>query len=64
MRLLLVEDDEAVRQVARRYLLDLGYAVHEAATPSEARELFDRHGDRIAMLITDVIMPEESGEAL
>ncbi len=62
--LLLVEDDERVRRMAERGLQAFGYTVLVAATPSEALELVDTNADRIALVITDVIMPEMSGRSL
>jgi DNA-binding response OmpR family regulator len=35
--------------------------VHSAATPQEALALADRHGDAIAALVTDIVMPGMSG---
>ena len=62
--ILLVEDEEAVRRLAARSLTRAGYQVLEAATPSEARALFDEHAAQIALLLTDVVMPEMRGPAL
>ena len=62
--ILLVEDEDAVRRLAARSLTRAGYHVLEAATPSEARALFDRHASEIALLLTDVVMPEMRGPAL
>ena len=53
---LLVEDDAAVRQVVRRSLLDLGYAVLEAENGVEARAIL-ANTPGIALLLTDVVMP-------
>ena len=53
---LLVEDDVAVRQIVRRSLLDLGYAVLEAENGVEARAIL-ASTPGIALLLTDVVMP-------
>ena len=53
---LLVEDDAAVRQIVRRSLLDLGYAVLEADNGVEARAILASTSG-IALLLTDVVMP-------
>ena len=53
---LLVEDDAAVRQVVRRSLLDLGYAVLEAENGIEARAILASTLG-IVLLLTDVVMP-------
>ena len=59
-----VEDEEAVRRMTVQMLTRAGYRVVSAATPAEARTVFDRHGDTIALLVTDVVMPEMHGPAL
>ena len=59
-RVLMVEDDPAVRQVSRAMLEHLGYDVVEAADGREALERFDADGD-FAILILDVVMPGLSG---
>jgi CheY-like chemotaxis protein len=62
--LLLVEDEEQVRSVARDILLGHGYRVLDAASPSEALALSAAYGARIDLLVTDVIMPEMNGRVL
>lgn len=59
--ILLVEDEVAVRQVTRRILESEGYAVLTASDAVAARAIFEQHGDAIALMITDVMMPGESG---
>jgi two-component system cell cycle sensor histidine kinase/response regulator CckA len=61
--ILLVEDDEQVRTLARQILAQSGYQLLVARGPSEAVELAARPG-RIDLLVTDVIMPEMSGLTL
>lgn len=53
---LLVEDDASVRQVVRRFLLDLGYSVVEAENGVEARDILSG-ASGIDLLLTDVVMP-------
>jgi PAS domain S-box-containing protein len=53
---LVVEDDEDVRQVAVGFLDSLGYAVLEAADPRQAMEMLERNA-RVDLLFTDVILP-------
>jgi PAS domain S-box-containing protein len=53
---LLVEDDQAVRRVVRRTLLELGFAVIEAENGVEAMQILDQTAD-IALLLSDVVMP-------
>ena len=62
--ILLVEDEDALRAVVARMLAQAGYAVLDARAPGEAIALFDTHQDDIALLLTDVIMPEMNGPAL
>ena len=61
---LLVEDDEAVRDFARRALEDSGYAVWTAASGPEALELAAAHVGQIHVVVTDVIMPGMHGREL
>jgi CheY-like chemotaxis protein len=63
-KLLLVEDDDVVRNATRRILASGGYTVFEAAGPERARQLFAEHEGEIDLLVTDVMMPGESGAAL
>ncbi len=61
---LLVEDDRPVREVVRRWLVELGFAVIEAESGDEAMQILDQT-PRIALLLTDVVMPGEvDGRAL
>jgi two-component system, cell cycle sensor histidine kinase and response regulator CckA len=57
--ILLVEDEDAVRDLVRRVLEDAGYRVLAAARPSEAQRLASAH--EVDLLLTDVVMPEMSG---
>jgi hypothetical protein len=61
---LLVEDEPAVRLVARKILERLGYAVLAAATEAEAATLCSEHPGPIHLLLTDVVMPGKNGVAL
>ncbi|HTN51266.1 MAG TPA: PAS domain S-box protein [Anaeromyxobacter sp.] len=58
---LLVDDDHSVRRTAARGLERLGYRVLEAATPSEALAVAAKHLGPIHALVTDVVMPGQSG---
>jgi DNA-binding NtrC family response regulator len=60
-RVLVVEDDAAMRRVACRILDNAGYDVLEAGDAEDALvALEQRHGD-INLLLTDVVMPGASG---
>jgi two-component system cell cycle sensor histidine kinase/response regulator CckA len=62
-RLLIVEDDEAVRTLARTVLSECGYTIELANDGAEALALLEK--DRgFHLIITDVIMPRVSGRQL
>jgi signal transduction histidine kinase/CheY-like chemotaxis protein len=58
---LVVEDDDAVRNISARTLRAQGFAVLEAASGHEALELFARTGATVDLVLTDVVMPGISG---
>jgi PAS domain S-box-containing protein len=60
--LLVVEDEDSVRQLAARLLRDSGYEVIEAAGGEEALEALD--GGPVDLLLTDVVMSGMSGREL
>jgi len=62
--ILLVEDEQGVREIARIVLASYGYTVLEAKNGQEALAIVDRHKGPIHMCITDVVMPEMSGRQL
>ncbi len=62
--ILLVEDEDLVRDYARRALELFGYRVLEAAAGDEALELYQREGEGIDLLLADVVMPRLSGPDL
>ncbi len=62
-RILLVDDEESVRDVTRRILERLGYVVETAAGADQARRVIAVTGCP-DLLVTDVIMPDESGPQL
>ncbi len=61
---LLVEDDGAVRRLARLVLEQLGYTVLEAADPESAIRRTGEGPGEIALLITDIMMPRMGGREL
>jgi PAS domain S-box-containing protein len=58
---LVVENEEAIREVTRRMLVRNGYRVFTAASGTEAIEIARQHGAAIRLLLTDVIMPQMLG---
>lgn len=58
---LLVDDEEVLREVGRAMLTELGYEVVEAENGRHAVEKYSALHDRISLVILDVIMPEMSG---
>jgi CheY-like chemotaxis protein len=63
-RLLVVEDEDAVRRLAALVLRRAGYLVLEAASAKEAEELIAEQAVAVDLLVTDVVMPGSSGTAL
>jgi len=61
---LLVEDDEAVRTLARKMLASHGYTVLAAPSGADALELAASHAGPIHLLVTDVVLPGMSGREL
>jgi signal transduction histidine kinase/ActR/RegA family two-component response regulator len=62
--ILLVEDDEAILNLSKIILENLGYTVLAAHTPAYALHFVEEHTGDLHLLITDVVMPEMNGRAL
>ena len=62
--ILLVEDEQSVRELVREYLSARGYQVLDAADGQQALEIAAAHTGKIQLLITDVVMPRLSGREL
>ena len=61
---LLVEDNEAVRNLAGTILTRQGYTVLTAENGTDALKVLENHGGPVHLLLTDVIMPEMNGRDL
>jgi two-component system cell cycle sensor histidine kinase/response regulator CckA len=63
-RILLVEDEDAVRAFASRALSSRGYEVHEAINGAEALEVMEELDGEVDLVVSDVVMPEMDGPTL
>jgi CheY-like chemotaxis protein len=62
--ILLVEDEEGLRELIAELLAENGYQVLVAEGPTKAIETAERHGGIIHLLLTDVVMPQMNGPEL
>lgn len=63
-RILFVDDEEALADLGMRMLQHLGYNVSVRTSSIEALEAFRAHPDRFDLVITDMAMPNMSGDRL
>ncbi|MEQ8403545.1 MAG: response regulator [Oceanicaulis sp.] len=63
-RILLVEDEDAVRGIAAKTLVRRGYEVVEACDGEEALEILEENPESFDLLISDVVMPGLDGPSL
>jgi len=63
-RILLCEDDEAVRRSTRRILMTEGHSVHGVASGEEALEWLQDGANELELLVSDVILPGMNGAEL
>ena len=63
-RVLVVDDEQAVRAVVERVLASDGYELHVARDGGEALELFEAHNGAFDLILSDVVMPRTSGVEL
>ncbi len=61
---LVVEDDDVVRNLACEFLQDLGYSVMSADSPNQALQISSSYMGPIDLLLTDVVMPGMDGPKL
>jgi two-component system, cell cycle sensor histidine kinase and response regulator CckA len=62
--ILVVEDQDAVRNVVALMLESNGYTVHAAAYPADALRLIEQQEAHIDLVLTDLVMPGISGREL
>jgi PAS domain S-box-containing protein len=62
--ILLVEDEQPIRELVRKVLVRYGYHVLEASDVAHALEIAERHPAPIHLLLSDIVMPELSGPDL
>ena len=62
--ILVVDDEAAVREVARQALMEFGYQVITAARGAEALRIFQKRQREIQVVLTDMMMPEMDGPTL
>jgi PAS domain S-box-containing protein len=62
--ILVVEDEQGVRELTTKMLERLGYRVLAAASGAHALEIARTHAGQIALAVTDVVMPNMSGAQL
>jgi two-component system, cell cycle sensor histidine kinase and response regulator CckA len=58
---LVVEDNSAVLKTTVAMVRSLGYDVVTATTGTEAMQVYADHGDRVGVVLTDMVMPEMGG---
>lgn len=59
--LLLVDDEEAIRQIGQELLEDMGYQVLLAKDGREAVDLYSKNRDEIDIVLLDIVMPNMGG---
>jgi CheY-like chemotaxis protein len=63
-RILFVDDESSIVEINQFLLKHLGYQVEGRTSSIEARELFRAHPDRFDLVITDMTMPNMTGDKL
>jgi two-component system, cell cycle sensor histidine kinase and response regulator CckA len=59
--ILVVEDDDAIREATRRALVSHGYQVWTAEDGSVGLAMYRRHASEIALIVSDLVMPNLGG---
>jgi two-component system cell cycle sensor histidine kinase/response regulator CckA len=63
-RILVVDDEPIVRLFASRVLMEAGYSVATAVDGAEALELVRERGERVRVVVSDIVMPRLNGVEL
>jgi PAS domain S-box-containing protein len=63
-RILFIDDEESLVKMGRQRLARLGYKVESTTSPSEALDLFRSKADQFDLVITDMTMPQMTGDKL
>jgi DNA-binding NtrC family response regulator len=63
-RVLFVDDEKAIVEIAQGIIERLGYEVEVRTSSIEAREMFRANPDRFDLVITDMTMPNMTGDKL
>lgn len=61
LTILLVEDDDAVREFIRTVLVQSGHHIHEATDGQHAVSMLDRYGGDLDLIVSDLVMPKLGG---
>lgn len=59
---LIVEDEESVRESARAMITDMGFSVIMATDGREGVETFRKHAEKVCLILTDLTMPQLNGK--
>ncbi len=62
--ILLVDDEEMVRLAMSTALISAGFIVLESAEANEALDLYERHAERIDLVVLDLVLPEMWGDEI
>lgn len=60
-RILVVDDEPAIRRIVSRLLTESGYDVHEASNGAEALAIVQAAPDLLDLVVSDIIMPHLNG---
>lgn len=60
-RILVVEDEDSIRELMRKILVAAGYEVVCAASAEDGEALYEQHPGTIDLVLSDVVLPKRSG---